>query len=240
MTESFPTDMQAEVLVIEDDPEIRRFLRRTLNAEHYRLREAATAADGLEQASSRKPDIIVLDLGLPDADGIDVIRKVRTWNLNLPIIVLSVRSHERDKILALDAGADDFVNKPFAVGELLARLRVALRRSGALLQEGSAKVFRAGTIEVDFTKRRILVAGKEVHLTRTEYKLLQILIRHADRVITHGQLLNEVWGPSHSDQVHYLRVHMVQLRRKLEADPARPRYLQTEPGVGYRLVTEHY
>jgi two-component system KDP operon response regulator KdpE len=168
MTESVGTDARAEVLVIEDDPEIRRFLRRTLNAEHYRLREAATAADGLEQVSSRKPDIIVLDLGLPDADGIDVIRKVRTWNLNLPIIVLSVRSHERDKILALDAGADDFVNKPFAVGELLARLRVALRRSGALLQEGSAKVFRAGPIEVDFTKRRILVAGKEVRINTAE------------------------------------------------------------------------
>jgi two-component system, OmpR family, KDP operon response regulator KdpE len=239
MTETIATDAQKEVLVIEDDPEIRRFLRTALNAEHYRLREATTAADGLEQANSRPPDIIVLDLGLPDGDGIDVIRKVRTWNLNVPIIVLSVRSHERDKILALDAGADDFVNKPFAVGELLARLRVAVRRSGATLQEGSARVFRTGNIEVDFTKRRILVGGREVHLTRTEYKLLQTLIHHADKVLTHSQLLNEVWGPSHDDQVHYLRVHMVQLRRKLEADPARPRYLQTEPGVGYRLVTEH-
>jgi len=239
MTETIATDAQKEVLVIEDDPEIRRFLRTALNAEHYRLREATTATDGLEQAHSRPPDIIVLDLGLPDGDGIDVIRKVRTWNLNVPIIVLSVRSHERDKILALDAGADDFVNKPFAVGELLARLRVAVRRSGATLQEGSARVFRTGNIEVDFTKRRILVGGREVHLTRTEYKLLQTLIHHADKVLTHSQLLNEVWGPSHDDQVHYLRVHMVQLRRKLEADPARPRYLQTEPGVGYRLVTEH-
>jgi two-component system KDP operon response regulator KdpE len=181
---------------------------------------------------------VLLDLGLPDTDGIEVIRQVRKRKQNFPIIVLSVRSAERDKIAALDAGADDFVNKPFAVGELLARLRVALRRSTGTPGDASAKNFQVGDIDVDFVKRKVTVAGSDIHLTRIEYKLLQVLIRYADRVVTHGQLLNEVWGPHHNDQTHYLRVYMVQLRRKLEADPARPRYLQTEPGVGYRLITE--
>jgi two-component system, OmpR family, KDP operon response regulator KdpE len=238
MMETIPPEVRPEVLIIEDDPQIRRFLRTSLAAEHYRYREAKTAADGIKEAAARQPDVVLLDLGLPDTDGLEVIRQVRKRKQNFPIIVLSVRSAERDKIAALDAGADDFVNKPFAVGELLARLRVALRRSTGPSGDASAKNFQIGDIDVDFLKRRVTVAGNDVHLTRIEYKLLQVLIRHADQVVTHGQLLNEVWGPHHNDQTHYLRVYMVQLRRKLESDPARPRYLQTEPGVGYRLITE--
>jgi two-component system, OmpR family, KDP operon response regulator KdpE len=228
-----------EILIIEDDIEIRRFLRTTLAAEQYRLREAATVREGMALVRDRQPEAILLDLALPDGDGVDVIRQVRRWTRTLPIIVLSVRSGERDKIVALDAGADDFVNKPFAVGELLARLRVALRRATTVPDEGVDGVFRTGEIEVDLKKRRILVGGAEVHLTRIEYKLLQVLIRHADQVVTHGQLLKEVWGPNHEEQIHYLRVYMLQLRRKLEADPARPRYLRTEAGIGYRLVSEN-
>jgi two-component system KDP operon response regulator KdpE len=229
-----------EILVIEDEVQIRRFLRTTLSAEHYRLREASTATEGIKLTTEQKPDVIVVDLGLPDADGIEVIRHIRKANSNIPIIVLSVRSNERDKITALDAGADDFINKPFAVGELLARLRAALRRVAQAGGQSLPSIFRTGEIEVNLGKRRILIAGAEVHLTRIEYKLLEILIRHADQVVTHGHLLNEVWGPNHSDHTHYLRVHMLQLRRKLERDPARPRYLRTEPGVGYRLATEHF
>ena len=224
-----------EVLVIEDDPEIRRFLRTALGAEQYRLREATTAAEGLHQATL-PPDVIVLDLGLPDQDGLEVIRKIREKNKRTPIIVLSVRGSEADKIRALDAGADDFVTKPFAVGELFARLRVVLRRGMEVPSE--ATVFRTGEIEVDPIRHRVTVSGKEVHLTRTEYKLLVVMVRHADRVLTHSQLLQEVWGENQEDQAHYVRIYMAQLRRKLEVDPARPRYLQTEPGIGYRLTTQ--
>jgi two-component system, OmpR family, KDP operon response regulator KdpE len=229
-----------EILVVEDDLQIRRFLRTSFAAEDYRLREAATVSDALTLLRDRAPDAIVLDLGLPDTDGIEVIRHVRKSDLKLPIIVLSVRSDERDKISALDAGADDFVNKPFAVGELLARLRAALRKSAVLSGETSTPMFRTGEIEVNLRKRRVLISGVEVHLTRIEYRLLEILIRHADQVVTHGQLLNEVWGPNHEDHVHYLRVFMLQLRRKLESDATRPRYIRTEAGVGYRLATEHF
>jgi len=224
-----------EILIIEDDVEIRRFLRTALAAEQYRLREATTAAEGLAQAAL-PPDVIVLDLGLPDADGVEVIRKVRARDTRTPIIVLSVRGGEPDKISALDAGADDFVTKPFAVGELFARLRVVLRRTQAA-PEGTT-VFRAGDIEVDSVRRRVTVGGKEVHLTRTEYKLLNVMVDNADRVLTHSQLLQEVWGENQEDQPHYVRVYMAQLRRKLESDPTRPKYLRTEPGVGYRLTTE--
>jgi two-component system KDP operon response regulator KdpE len=237
MTEAAVQDLRTEILLIEDDPEIRRFLRTTLSAEEYRLQEATTAAEGIARAARRPPDAIVLDLGLPDADGMEVIRQIREWNKTLPIIVLSVRAQERDKIAALDAGADDFVNKPFAVGELLARLRVALRRRTVVPDNGESSTFRTGDLEVDLSKRRVLREGKEVRLTRTEYNLLQVLVVHADQVLTHSQLLNEVWGPNCEDQSHYVRVYMGQLRLKLEADPARPRYLRTEPGVGYRLMT---
>src|SRR5262249_15664539 len=175
-----------EILIIEDDAEIRRFLRTTLSAEHYRLQEATTATDALQLAGVHRPDVILLDLGLPDADGVDVFREVRKWNRNLPIVILSVRSDERDKITALDAGADDYVNKPFAVGELLARIRAALRRAGVAPEQSA--VFRAGDIEVDLDKRRLLVNGTEVRLTPIEFKLLSILIRHPDPVLTHRPL----------------------------------------------------
>ncbi len=224
-----------QILVIEDDPQIRRFLRASLTADEYHLHEAETAHDGLAQAAARQPDLIVLDLGLPDADGLDVIRQVRAWS-QLPIIVLSARGQERVKIEALDAGADDFVSKPFAVGELIARIRAALRRSALISSGAEGSVFRAGRIDVDLEKRVVLVAGEEVHLTPIEFKLLRTLIRHTGRVITQRQLLGEVWGPNHTEQAQYLRVYMAQLRRKLELEPARPKHLLTEPGVGYRLV----
>jgi two-component system KDP operon response regulator KdpE len=230
------SNISPEILIIEDDVEIRRFLRTTFDAQQYRLLEATTAAEGLRMAGTRRPDVIVLDLGLPDVDGVEVIHQVRKRNRSLPIIILSVRSDEHTKITALDAGADDFVNKPFAVGELLARVRAALRRSGIVPEQAS--VFRTGDVEVDLEARKLQVAGKEVHLTRIEFKLLEVLIRHVDRVVTYRQLLKEVWGPSHNDQIHYLRVYMLQLRRKLESHPARPRYLRTESGIGYRLTTE--
>ena len=226
-----------EILLIEDDPQIRRFLRATFAAEQYRFHEAVTAAEGITQAAARQPDLIVLDLGLPDRDGLEVIQKVREWT-QTPIIVLSARGQEKDKIAALDSGADDFIAKPFAVGELLARVRAALRRSAAISGSADGATFRAREIEVDLERRVVRLRGEEVHLTPIEYKLLQTLIRHAGKVITQRQLLIEVWGPQHSEQAQYLRVYMAQLRRKLESDPARPRHFLTEPGVGYRLVEE--
>jgi two-component system, OmpR family, KDP operon response regulator KdpE len=226
-----------EILIVEDDSQIRRFLRATFAAEGYRFHEAFTAEEGIAQAAARQPDLIVLDLGLPDRDGLEVIRKVREWT-QTPIIVLSARGQEKDKIHALDSGADDFVSKPFAVGELLARIRAALRRSATITNSGAAAVFHAGHIEVDLEQRVVRVGGSEVHLTPIEYKLLQTLILHAGKVVTQRQLLMEVWGPQHIEQAQYLRVYMAQLRRKLELDPARPKNLLTEPGVGYRLVVE--
>lgn len=226
---------EPEILIVEDDPQIRRFLRATLAAEGYRFHEALTAAEGMAQAAARLPDLIVLDLGLPDRDGLDVIRGVREWT-QTPIVVLSARGQEKDKIQALDSGADDFVSKPFAVGELMARIRSALRRSATIADTGAGTVFRAGPIEVDLQKRVVQVNQREVHLTPSEYKLLQALIHHAGKVVTQRQLLSEVWGPQHIEQAQYLRVYMAQLRRKLEENPARPRFLLTEPGVGYRLI----
>jgi len=223
------------VVLIEDEPQIRRFLRATLTGQGYRLFEASTGADGVVEVGSRQPDVVIVDLGLPDMDGLDVIGRVREWT-SVPIIVLSARGQERDKVAALDAGADDYVSKPFAVGELLARLRVALRHAAA--GESGEPTFALGGLRVDQLKRLVLVDGKEVHLTPIEYRLLTILVRHAGRVLSQRQLLKEVWGPAHTEQAHYLRVYMAQLRRKLEADPARPRYLLTEPGVGYRLAAE--
>jgi two-component system KDP operon response regulator KdpE len=225
------------VLVIEDEPEIRRFLRATLVSHQYRLFEAATGAEGLQEAAVRQPDIIVLDLGLPDIDGLEVIRRLREWTA-VPIIVLSARGQEQDKIAALDEGADDYVSKPFGVGELLARLRVSLRHAERTVREVGEPSFAVGGIEVNLAQRRVLVDAKEIHLTPLEYRLLAILVKHAGKVLTHRQLLREVWGPPYSDQAHYLHVYMAQLRRKIEADPARPRYLLTEPGVGYRLSAE--
>jgi two-component system KDP operon response regulator KdpE len=224
------------VVVIEDEPQIRRFLRPTLVAEGYRIVEAESGEDGVLQAATRQADLVVLDLGLPDMDGLEVIRRLREWT-TIPIVVLSARGDERDKIAALDAGADDYVAKPFAVGELLARMRVALRHARAG-REPAEPVFSAGNVRVDLVRRRVFVEEAEVHLTRTEYKLFTTLVRHTGKVLTHRQLLREVWGPSAVDQTHYLRVYMAQLRHKLEADPARPRLLLTEPGVGYRLAAD--
>ena len=224
-------------VVIEDEPPIRRFLRATLAAQHYRVFEAGTGEEGLVEAATRQPDVVIVDLGLPDIDGLEVIRRLREWSA-VPIIVLSARGQEQDKIAALDAGADDYLSKPFGVGELLARMRVALRRAARLGQEAGESSFTQGDLSVDLARRRVLLRGQEVHLTPIEYRLLTTLVHHAGKVLTHRQLLKEVWGPSHTGETHYLRVFMAQLRRKLEADPARPRYLLTEAGVGYRLAVD--
>ena len=225
------------VVLIEDEPQIRRFLRATLTAEGYRLFEATTGADGIVQASSRQADVVIIDLGLPDMDGLQVIRQLRSWS-PVPIIVLSARGQERDKVTALDAGADDYVSKPFGAGELLARMRVALRHAAGATHEHADATFRVGGLEVDLLRRHVSVEGVEVRLTPIEYRLLAVLVGQAGKVVTHHQLLRDVWGPNHVEQAHYVRVYMAHLRGKLEAEPARPRYLRTEPGVGYRLLTE--
>jgi two-component system KDP operon response regulator KdpE len=228
--------MKPLILIVEDDPQIRRFLRATLAAEGYRFQEAVSAEEALSMAASHPPDLILLDLGLPDRDGLEVISGVRQWS-QAPILVLSARGQETDKIAALDLGADDYVAKPFAVGELLARIRAALRRSIAMPGDAPGALFQFGRVAVDLDKRVVKVDGRDVHLTPNEYKLLQVLIKHCGKVLTQRQLLNEVWGPNSTEQAQYLRVYIAQLRRKLELDPARPKHLQTEPGVGYRLVT---
>ncbi len=222
------------ILLIEDEPQMRRFLKITLQSHGYRLVEAATAQEGLMQATTRNPDVVLLDLGLPDLDGLDVTRRLREWT-QTPIIVISAREQEQDKIKALDAGADDYLTKPFNAGELLARIRVALRHAARNSANQQEPIFVLENLRVDLAKRQVLVNDQEVHLTPIEYKLLAVLIRHAGKVITHRQLLQEVWGPAHVDEVQYLRVYMTQLRHKLEADPSRPRILMNEPGIGYRL-----
>ena len=222
------------ILVIEDEIQMQRFLRASLTSNGYQVLETKTAAEGLAQAAARNPDLILLDLGLPDLDGLVVTQRVREW-AKTPIIVISARGREEDKIQALDAGADDYLTKPFGVGELLARIRVALRNA-ARGELGSSQ-FAVGPLKVDLIRRQVLVSDKEVHLTPIEYKLLITLVKHAGRVITHRQLLREVWGPNSSDQTQYLRVYMGQLRHKLEQNPSRPQFLTTEPGVGYRLKT---
>jgi len=226
----------AMILLIEDEPEIRHFLRTTLPAHGFRLHEVATGHDGLAQAKAWNPDLILLDLGLPDLDGGEVIRQVREWTAT-PIIVLSARDREQAKVAALDLGADDYITKPFGVNELLARIRTALRHAVRTGDDGES-VFALGDLKVDLGRRQVLVSGKEVHLTPIEYKLLTTLIRYAGKVLTHRQLLKEVWGPLHVEEGHYLRVYMRQLRNKLEKNPAHPRYLVTELGVGYRLRAE--
>lgn len=224
------------ILVIEDEPQMRRFLRAALDAEGFAIEEAASAREGLAMAANRRPDAMILDLGLPDLDGVEVIRRVREQSA-VPVIVLSARAQEQDKVAALDAGADDYVTKPFGVGELVARLRVALRHAArAARPEDGGAVFEFGDIRVDLAARRVLRSGAEVHLTRTEYRLLAELVRHAGMVLTQRHLLKEVWGPSYIERPHYLRVHMANLRRKLEHDPAQPAHLRTEIGVGYRMV----
>ena len=221
------------ILLIEDEPQMRRFLRITLQGHGYRLVEAGTGQEGLMQAASRNPDVVLLDLGLPDLDGLEVTRRLREW-AQTPIIVISAREQEQDKVKALDAGADDYLTKPFSAGELMARIRVALRHMAR--QTGKQEpVFILQNLRVDLAQRQVFIDEKEVHLTPIEYKLLTVLVRHAGKVITHNQLLKEVWGPAHVNEVQYLRVYMTQLRHKLEVDPTRPRFLMNEPAIGYRL-----
>jgi two-component system KDP operon response regulator KdpE len=225
------------VLLIEDEPQMRRFLRTALESNDYRLVEAGTAREGLAHAAARNPDVILLDLGLPDRDGLDVARELREWS-GTPIIVISARGQEADKVKALDLGADDYLTKPFGVEELLARIRVSLRHAARPPGAVPEPIFESGELRVDLPNRRVWRAGKEVHLTPTEYKLLVTLVRHAGKVLTHRMLLKDVWGPNYVNQAHYVRVYLAQLRQKIEADPARPRLLLTEPGVGYRLKTD--
>jgi two-component system KDP operon response regulator KdpE len=225
------------ILLIEDEPQMRRFLRVSLQSQGYRLIEAETGEDGLIQVASRKPAIILLDLGLPDMDGLEVTKKLREWTAR-PIIIISAREQERDKVRALDAGADDYLTKPFGADELLARIRVSLRHLARQESGQEDVVFDAGQIKVDFNKRQVLLRDENIHLTPIEYRLLTTLIRHADKVVTHSQLLKEVWGPRHANQVQYLRVYMAQLRQKLEDDPARPVHLINEPGIGYRFKSD--
>ena len=227
------------ILVIEDEKPIRRFLRASLLSEGYRVVEAETGQQGLTMALAQPPDLVVLDLGLPDMDGLRLIEELRGWS-QVPIIILSARDQEKDKVTALDRGADDYLSKPFGVGELLARLRVALRHQARVSDQPGAEStrFSVGDLLVDLAARRVFVRGQEIHLTPLEYRLLTTFIQHAGKVLTHRFLLNAVWGPGHSEEAHYLRVFTASLRRKLEGDSARPRYLLTEQGVGYRLAAE--
>ena len=227
-------DPKQTILVVEDEPEIRQFLRSSLHAEGYRVVESPNGRRGELDAGMHKPDLAIVDLGLPDLDGIEVIRRIREWS-RMPIIVLSARIHERSKIDALDTGADDYITKPFGVGELLARVRVALRHA---MQPPTGKDLSFGGVTINFETRRASKGGMEIHFTAIELRLLACLAKHLDMVVTHRQLLQEVWGPNHVDDTHYLRVYMKQLREKLEPDPVRPRYLLTETGIGYRLVAD--
>ncbi|MBB1635090.1 MULTISPECIES: two-component system response regulator KdpE [Cupriavidus] len=222
------------VLLVEDEPHIRRFVREALQAEGCAVHEAETLKRGLIDAGTRQPDVVILDLGLPDGDGMTLIREMRTWT-EVPVLVLSARSGEDDKIAALDAGADDYLTKPFGVGELIARVRVLLRRHAKTNPQGTPQI-GFGEVQIDLANRVVTRAGQDVHLTPIEYRLLAVLIAHRGKVMTHRELLREVWGPAHSESSHYLRVYMGHLRHKLEADPAQPSHLMTEVGVGYRFV----
>lgn len=222
------------IIVIEDDPPIRRFLRTGLSTQGFTVFEADTGKQGIIEAGVRKPDLVILDLGLPDMDGVEVIKAIRTWSA-IPIIILSARSSEQHKIDALDAGADDYLTKPFGFGELLARIRVALRHAIRPMEHIKADVFVTANLKVDLHNRVVSIDEQEVHLTPIQYRLLVVLVKHAGRVLTQQQILKEVWGPSYSENAHYLRIYMSQLRQKLEADPTQPKFLLTESGVGYRL-----
>jgi len=228
MNETKPTI----ALVIDDEVQIRRLLRLTLEANGYKVYEAATGQDGLLEAAQRRPEVVVLDLGLPDLDGVTVLKRLREWS-RAPVLVLSVRDRDEDKIAALDNGADDYVTKPFSTGELLARLRVAQRH---VQPTPDTAIFRSGDLQVDLTARVVTVKGRDVKLTATEYALVRMFVRHAGKVLTHRQILREVWGPNSEEQTHYLRVYLGHLREKLEANPAQPEHFITEPGVGYRLI----
>jgi two-component system KDP operon response regulator KdpE len=220
--------------VVEDEPQMRRFLRASLTAHGYRLAEAASATEAVLIASTHNPDLVLLDLGLPDEDGIALTRRLREWS-SVPILVISARGREDDKVAALDAGADDYLTKPFGVQELLARMRVALRHARFAASEETRTAQEFGSLRIDLVRREVTIDGRQVHLTPIEYKLLALLAQHAGKVLTHRQILKEVWGPSYATQTHYVRVHMAELRKKIEADPAQPKLLVTEQGVGYRL-----
>jgi two-component system KDP operon response regulator KdpE len=229
------TSNEPLILIIEDEPPIRRFLRASLNGEGYRLNEASSGAEALRVAAEQPPDLVILDLGLPDIDGQEVLRRLREW-LTAPIIVLSARDQELQKIKALDSGADDYVTKPFGIGELLARIRTAIRHANQ--GSGDSPAFFLGDLRVDLAAHRVFRRDEEVHLTPLEFKLLVTLIRHSGKVLTHRFLLREVWGPQDSQENHYLRVFVAGLRKKLEDDSTRPRYILTEQGVGYRFAAE--
>jgi len=220
------------VLIIDDEPQIRKLLKVSLGAHGYEIEDAATGADGILKAAAFKPDLIIVDLGLPDMDGKSVVAAIREWS-QTPIIVLSVREQEQEKIDALDAGADDYVTKPFSMGELMARMRVSMRRAAASEHE---PVLTCGDLVIDLVQRRVTVAGREVKLTPTEYELIKFLAQHRGRVLTHKQILKAVWGSSYDEDIHYIRVYIGQLRRKIEDNPTQPKYIITESGVGYRLM----
>ena len=226
--------LKPNALIIDDELQIRRLLRVCLESNGYRVMEATTGQEGIAQAAQHPPDVVVLDLGLPDMDGVTVLKRLREWS-RVPVLVLSVRDREEDKVAALDNGADDYVTKPFGTGELLARLRVAQRHA---LPAGESPIFRFGDLEVDIPGRTLKRKGVDVKLTATEYSLLRLFVQHAGKVLTHRQILKEVWGPGYVEQTHYLRVYIAHLREKLEAEPSRPRLIVTEPGVGYRLMTD--
>jgi len=223
-------------LIIEDDAPIRRFVRMALEAEHWNVVESATLRQGLIDAGTQKPDLVILDLGLPDGDGVDLLRDLRGWS-TVPVVVLSARADEQDKIAALDAGADDYLTKPFSTGELLARVRANVRRAGTPSHR-EARTFRFGDVEIDVDARIVRKGQAEAHLSPTEYRLLAFLVSNAGKVLTHRQILQHVWGPGYLDRDHYVRIHMSHLRQKLEDDPAQPRHLLTETAVGYRLVVD--
>jgi len=225
------------ILIVEDEPQIRRFLRLSLDCQGYRLIEAPTAREGTLQVVQAHPDIVILDLGLPDQDGIDFLRRLREWS-QIPVIVLSARGREEDKVIALDAGANDYLTKPFGVNELLARIRVLLRSAAQGGAAGKSPLFEVGDLRVDLASRQVVVRGQQQHLTPTQYRLLTTMIKHAGKVLTHRQLLKEVWGPHSVGEHQYLRVYVGQIRQKIENDPTRPRYLLTESGVGYRFAAE--
>ena len=228
------TNVNQRVLVVDDEAPIRRYLRTALGAQGFTVYESGSGLDAINAVLNYRPDIIILDLGLPDMDGVDVIKTIREWSV-MPIIILSARSTEQHKIDALDAGADDYLTKPFGLGELLARIRVAMRHSVSSPEQDQSGVFTSDALKVDLLKRQVFIGDREVHLTPIQYRLLSVLIKNAGKVLTHQYLLKEVWGPSYRDNSHYLRIYMSQLRQKLEIDPTQPRYLLTESGVGYRL-----
>lgn len=225
-------DEGAHVLVVDDEAQIRRFLRISLEANGYHVNETHTGQDAITKTAQLRPDLVILDIGLPDMDGLEVLKRLREWT-KTPVIMLSVRNSDRDKVSALDAGADDYLTKPFSVDELMARIRVAQRHAQPDPEE---QIFTSGNLQVDLTRRLVTVHGEPVKLTPTEYALLRLLIQHAGRVLTHRQILREVWGPEYVNETHYLRVYFAQLRQKIEDDPALPQIILTEPGVGYRLA----